>query len=85
MTEIQKFDNLKKKIDNLTVKKIAAESEYKRLEEELENSKKEIKEIYDVDIKDFAQAIITMKEEYTKTLNELQILVFEAEEKMENK
>lgn len=85
MTEIQKFDNLKKKIDNLTVKKIAAESEYKRLEEELENSKKEIKEIYDVDIKDFAQAIITMKEQYTKTLNELQILVSEAEEKMENK
>lgn len=85
MTEIQKFDNLKKKIDNLTVKKIAAESEYKRLEEELENSKKEIKEIYGVDIKDFAQAIITMKEQYTKTLNELQILVSEAEEKMENK
>lgn len=85
MTEIQKFDNLKKKIDNLTVKKIAAESEYKRLEEELENSKKEIKEIYDVDIKDFAQAIITMKEQYTKTLNELEILVSQAEEKMENK
>lgn len=85
MTDVEKFEGLKKKIDNLNVKKMAAESEYKRLEEELNKSKSEIKEVYGVEIEDFSNAIEVMKNEYQSKLKELEILVSEAETKMENK
>jgi hypothetical protein len=85
MTEIEKFENLKKKIDNLNIKKMASESEYNRLNEELNNIKKDIKDVYGVEIEEFANAINIMKEKYTSTLNELEILVSEAEEKIGNK
>lgn len=85
MTEIEKFENLKKKIDNLNIKKMASESEYNRLNEELNTIKKDIKDVYGVEIEEFANAINIMKEKYTSTLNELEILVSEAEEKIGNK
>jgi predicted nucleic acid-binding Zn-ribbon protein len=78
MSNNEKFEQLKKKIDNLNVRKLASESEAKRLEEELEKSKKEIKDVYNVDIKDFANAIEVMKKEYQEKLAELEELVAEA-------
>ena len=64
---------------------MASESEYNRLNEELNNIKKDIKDVYGVEIEEFASAINIMKEKYTSTLNELEILVSEAEEKIGNK
>lgn len=84
MTDIEKFENLKKKIDALNIKKMAAQSEHKRLEEELEKIKSEIKGVYHVEIEDFAKAIEIMKNEYESTLKQLESLVTEAESKMEN-
>ena len=83
MNDKEKLEQLKKKIDALNVRKLASESEAKRLEEELEKSKKEIKDTYNVDIKDFANAIEVMKNEYQEKLAELEELVSEAEKKME--
>lgn len=85
MTDIEKFETLKKKIDNLNVKKMAAQSEYKRFEEEFNKTKAQIKEVYKVEIEDFANAIQVMKKEYESQLNQLETLVSQAETKMENK
>jgi hypothetical protein len=83
MNDKEKMELLKKKIDNLNVRKLASESEAKRLEAELEKSKQEIKDVYNVDIKDFANAIEIMKNQFQDKLTELEKLVSEAEEKME--
>ena len=85
MNDKEKIELLKKKIDNLNVRKLASESEAKRLEAELEKSKQEIKDVYNVDIKDFANAIEIMKNQFQDKLMELEKLVLEAEEKMEVK
>lgn len=82
MTDSEKFEALKKKVDSIKVKKLAAEAESKRLSEELEKCKKEIMDAYGVDIKDFASAIETMKKERDAKLAELERLVGEAEEKI---
>lgn len=82
MTESETFESLKRKIDDLNVKKMASESESKRLEEELNECKKEIKEVYGVEIEDFASAIEEMKKQYSLKLNELKELVLEAEQKI---
>ena len=82
MTDSEKFESLKKKVDSIKVKKLASETEVKRLSEELEKCKREIKEVYGVEIKDFASAIETMKKERDAKLNELERLVSEAEEKI---
>jgi len=82
MTEAEKFESLKKRVDSIKVKRLAAEAEVKRLTDELEKSKKEIKDTYGVEITDFAQAIETMKKERDAKLAELEKLVAEAEEKI---
>ena len=82
MTDSEKFESLKQKVDSIKVKRLAAEAEAKRLSEELEKSKKEIKDTYGVEITDFAQAIETMKKERDAKLTELEKLVAEAEEKI---
>ena len=82
MTDSEKFESLKKKVDSIKVKKLAIEAEVKRLSEELEKCKQEIKDVYGVEIKDFASAIETMKKERDAKLNELERLVSEAEEKI---
>ena len=82
MTDSEKFETLKKKVDSIKVKKLAAESEAKRLSDELEKCKAEIKESYGVEITDFANAIETMKKERDAKLTELERLVSEAEEKI---
>ena len=82
MSNNEKFQQLKKKIDNLNVRKLASESEANRLKDELEKSKEEIKSIYGVEINDFANAIETMKKEYESKLIELENMVLEAETKI---
>lgn len=82
MTEAEKFESLKKRVDSIKVKRLAAEAEVKRLTDELEKSKKEIKDTYGVEITNFAQAIETMKKERDAKLAELEKLVTEAEEKI---
>ncbi len=82
MTDAERFESLKKKVDSIKVKKLASEAEVKRLSEELDKCKQEIKDVYGVEIKDFATAIETMKKERDSKLAELERLVTEAEEKM---
>lgn len=82
MNNNEKFQQLKKKIDNLNVRKLASESQAKRLEQELQKSKLEIKQIYGVQINDFAKAIETMKKQYESNLMELEKMVLEAEIKI---
>ena len=82
MTDSERFESLKKKVDSIKVKKMASETEAKRLSDELEKCKQEIKDTYGVEIKDFATAIETMKKERDAKLNELERLVMEAEEKI---
>jgi phage host-nuclease inhibitor protein Gam len=73
---------VEKRNGDLNVKKMASESETKRLEEELNECKKEIKEVYGVEIEDFAEAIEEMKKQYSLKINELKELVLEAEQKI---
>lgn len=82
MTDAERFESLKKKVDSIKVKKLASEAEVKRLSEELEKCKQEIKEVYGVEINDFATAIETMKKERDAKLAELERLVSEAEDKI---
>lgn len=82
MTDAERFESLKKKVDGIKVEKRATEEQVKRLSDELEQCKKDIKEAYGVEITDFAQAIETMKKERDAKLTELERLVSEAEEKM---
>ncbi|MBR4315939.1 MAG: hypothetical protein IKP65_03080 [Alphaproteobacteria bacterium] len=76
---------MQKKINDLNVKKLASESELKKVTEELEDCKNKIKEIYGVEINDFASAIETMKNEYKTQIDELSELVKEAESKIGDK
>lgn len=82
MTDAERFESLKKKVDSIKVKRLAAESEAKRLSEELEKCKKEIMDVYGVDIKDFASAIDTMRKERDSKLDELERMVTDAEQKI---
>lgn len=82
MTDSQKFEEMQKKINDLNVRKLASESELKKVSEELEECKKKIKDVYGVEINDFASAIETMKQEYDSKMNELNELVTEAENKI---
>ena len=82
MTDSEKFEQLKKKVDSLKVRKMAAEAEVKRLSDELDRRKAEIKEVYGVEITDFANAIEVMKGERKQKMDELERLVREAEEKI---
>lgn len=81
----QKFEQIQKKINDLNVKKLASESEFKKVSEEFEECKNKIKEIYGVEINDFASAIETMKNEYQLKMNKLEELVNEAELKIGDK
>ena len=84
MSDVEKFEELKKRVDALKVKKLAAENEKKRLAEELDKIKGEIKETYGVSIEDFASAIETLKEEQAKQLQRLEQLVDDAERQTSN-
>lgn len=82
MNALEELENLKKKIDDLKVKKMASEAENSRLEKELNGHKKCIKEVYGVEIEDFSEAIETMKKELNKKIRMLTELVTEAERKL---
>lgn len=77
------LENIKNKIDALKVKKLAAQSQVERLNNELNEYVAEIKKDYGVQIKDFAEAIKVMKEEYDKKYNELVEMVGEVQKKVQ--
>ena len=82
MTDSDRFEQLKMRVDAVRVKKMAAEAEAQRLSGELEEAKKAIKDAYGVEITDFAEAIETMRKEYQTALAELEEAVSEAERKI---
>ncbi len=82
MTDSDRFEQLKTRVDAVRVKKMAAEAEAQRLSGELEEAKKAIKDTYGVEITDFAAAIETMRQEYQASLAELEDAVAEAERKI---
>ena len=53
---VQEFENLKSEIEELKVKRLSDVREKERLEKELEDLKKTIKESYGVEIEDFENA-----------------------------
>lgn len=79
MSDVERFEELKKRVDSLKVRKLAAENEKKRLTDELDKIKNEIKDAYSVSIEDFASAIETLREEQARQLQKLEQLVNEAE------
>lgn len=82
-TDAEKFERLKKRVDDIRVKKLAAESEAKRLRDELDDCKRQIKETYGVEIEDFAKAIETLKAERDEKMKELERMLDDAESKLE--
>ena len=64
MSEIDELQSFENRINEIKLKNIASENEIKRLTDELEKKKQEIKDIYQVEIEDFSNAIAVMKEEY---------------------
>lgn len=80
--EITEIQNLENRISNIKLKNMASENEIKRLDEALENKKKEIKEIYGVEITDFSKAIDILKKELSVKMKELQDLIEKSEQKI---
>lgn len=63
---IQEFEKLKSEVEELKLKKLSDEREKERLEGELEDLKKTIKDTYGVEIEDFENAIRNLQEEFEK-------------------
>ena len=82
MNEIETLENAKKRVDELKIKNIANANEKKRLEDELDKIKEEIKREYGVEIEDFNSAIEVMEKEQGVLMNKLKSLIQEATEKI---
>ena len=80
---VQEYENLKKTIDDLKVKRLSDLREKERLEKEFEDLKAEIKEVYGVEIQDFEKAINDINKELEKDLAELKEKIASCKEKME--
>ena len=80
---VQEYENLKKTIDDLKVKRLSDLREKERLEKEFEDLKAEIKEVYGVEIQDFEKAINDLNNELEKDLAELKEKIASCKEKME--
>ena len=80
---VQEYENLKKTIDDLKVKRLSDLREKERLEKEFEDLKSEIKEVYGVEIQDFEKAINDLNKELEKDLAELKEKIASCKEKME--
>lgn len=80
---VQEYENLKKTIDDLKVKRLSDLREKERLEKEFEDLKAEIKEVYGVEIQDFEKAINDLNKELEKDLVELKEKIASCKEKME--
>lgn len=80
---VQEYENLKKTIDDLKVKRLSDLREKERLEKEFEDLKAEIKEVYGVEIQDFEKAINDLNKELEKDLAELKEKIVSCKEKME--
>lgn len=82
MSNVENFENLKKRIDELKVKNLTNLKEKERLEGELCKIKEKIKEVYGVEIEDFNSAIETLEKEKEIKMKKLQELLNESEEKL---
>lgn len=80
---VQEYENFKKTIDDLKVKRLSDIREKERLEKEFEDLKAEIKEVYGVEIQDFEKAINDLNKELEKDLAELKEKIASCKEKME--
>ena len=68
---IKEFEGLKKNIDELRVRRMSDLKEKERLEKEFEELKAKIKELYGVEITDFAKAIADLREELSANVKKL--------------
>ena len=84
MTEdrISKFEQLKSEIEELKIKKISNEREKERLEKELEDQKRKIKDMYGVEIEDFENAIVELQNEFDSKYEKLKLQIDECKEKL---
>lgn len=82
MSEIDELQSFESRINEIKLKNIASENEIKRLTDELEKKKQEIKETYNVEIEDFSNAIEIMKEEYNNKANALSKSISDAEQQL---
>ena len=82
MNNVENFENLKKRIDELKVKNLTNLKEKERLEGESCKIKEKIKEVYGVEIEDFNSAIETLEKEKEIKMKRLQELLNESEEKL---
>ena len=82
MSEIDELQSFENRINEIKLKNIASENEIKRLTDELEKKKQEIKDIYQVEIEDFSNAIAVMKEEYRNKADALSKSISDAEQQL---
>jgi len=82
MSEIDELQSFESRINEIKLKNIASENEIKRLTDELEKKKQEIKDTYQVEIEDFSNAIAVMKEEYRNKADALSKLISDAEQQL---
>ena len=80
---IREFEELKKQIEELKVRRLGELREKERLESELAELKAKIKEVYGVEIEDFDAAIQTLKAELSETMAKLKQKLQECKSKME--
>ena len=77
---VQEFENPKSEIEELKVKRLSDVREKERLEKELEDLKKTIKESYGVEIEDFENAIKDLQEEFDKEFKNLKQYIEECKQ-----
>ena len=79
---VKKFEQLKSDIEELKIKRLSNEREKERLEKELEDQKKKVKEIYGVAIEDFEKAILELQKEFDLKYDELKNQIEECKQKL---
>lgn len=82
MGAIDEYGKLRKSIDELKIKSLAAKREKERLEAEFEELKSKIKEEYGVELEDFEKAIVELEKELAAGVEELKSLISDCNEKV---
>lgn len=78
--QIEEFEQLKKEVEELRIRRMTDLREKERLEAEFEALKGEIKEKYGCEISDFEGAIRELAEEFEKDMEKLRRRVAECKE-----
>lgn len=79
---IEEFDSIKKKIEDIKVRRLSDIREKERLEKEFEELKEEIGKTYGVEIQDFEKAIEDLKKELEINIELLKNKIKECQSKM---